>query len=431
MEKLHTLTISLILISVSFAGCFGDSESEISGKEIVNCLDENASNFNPESTSNDDCEFGLKVGTDVYGCTSSQANNYDSNATVSDGSCDYDLDDDGILDWEEIPGCNDIYANNYDNNSTDNDGSCDYDLDDDGILDYNEVLGCTNSTAPNFNQNATDDDGSCIIDSDGDGIYDSQDLCPGYDDGIDADNDSKPDGCEDLIDSDGDGVEDSSDMCPGHDDNIDIDNDSKPDDCDGLIDVDQDGVADYLDICEGYDDNQDTDLDSVPDGCDAFPFDENESMDSDDDGIGDNADYFPYDVNRWHHPLVDSWYLSHENSTLTFYSNGSFSWYSHYTSEIIYGNWSLHNDSIWSGSVISDNLQKDATLVNFHISGNMLVLQEDGLTNVDGSQKWCRPLVRAPYTDSIEMMQSEVDAATPPDFCKLKPVEESSGDDDE
>ena len=58
------------------------------------------------------------------------------------------------------------------------------------------------------------------------------------------------------------------------------------------------------------------------------------------------------------------------------------------------------------------------------ISGNMLVIQKDGVTNVDGSQKWCHPLVRLPYTESIEMMQNEVDVATPPDFCRLKPIEE-------
>ena len=388
MEKLQGLTISLILISLSLAGCIGDSDNEDTGEEFVNCFDEKADNFNPESTSDIDCEYGLQEGKDVYGCTSTQANNYDSNATLSDGSCDYDLDDDGILDWEEVPGCNDILANNFDNNSTDNDGSCDYDLDDDGILDYNEILGCTNLTSNNFNPNATEDDGSCIIDSDGDG------------------------------------VDDSFDMCPGHDDNIDIDNDSKPDDCDGLIDVDRDGVADYLDVCEGYDDNQDVDLDSVPDGCDAFPFDENESMDSDGDGVGDNADYFPYDTHKWHHPLVDSWFSNHEYATLTFYPNGSLSWYLNDTSEIIYGIWSLHNDSIWSGSLVSDDLLKNATLVNFHISGNMLVIQKDGVTNVDGSQKRCHPLVRLPYTESIEMMQNEVDVAMPPDFCRLKPIEE-------
>jgi len=429
MEKLQTLAISLILITVSFAGCMGDSDSEDisedTNEEFVNCLDEKAINFNPESTSNDDCEYGLEGEEDVYGCISSKANNYDSNATLSDGSCDYDLDDDGILDWKEIPGCNDVYANNFDNNSTDNDGSCDYDLDDDGILDHNEVPGCTNSTSSNFNSNATDDDGSCINDSDGDGVYDSQDLCPGYDDGVDIDNDSKPDGCDDLIDSDGDGVEDSSDMCPGHDDNIDIDNDSKPDDCDGLIDVDQDGVADYLDICEGYDDNQDSDLDSVPDGCDAFPFDENESMDSDSDGIGDNADYFPYDTHKWHHPLVDSWYLPRSNATVTFYANGSAVWHIHYTGELLYRNWSNHNDSIFSGQITTD-LMKDGPMVYFHISNNMLVLHA-----VDDNGQGCDPMIRIGYTDTLELMQSEVENATPPDFCTLREVELSSGDDDE
>jgi hypothetical protein len=95
------------------------------------------------------------------GCTNQTANNFDSNAGVNDHSCDYDLDDDGILDIDEIDGCIDPIANNYDANATDDDGSCDYDLDDDGVLDVDEVLGCTNSTANNFNSNATDDDGSC------------------------------------------------------------------------------------------------------------------------------------------------------------------------------------------------------------------------------------------------------------------------------
>ena len=63
-------------------------------------------------------------------------------------------------------------------------------------------------------------------DSDNDGVTNDLDECPGYDDNVDLDNDSIPDGCDDFVDSDGDGVSDSNDRCPNWDDNIDIDNDS-------------------------------------------------------------------------------------------------------------------------------------------------------------------------------------------------------------
>ena len=37
-----------------------------------------------------------------------------------------------------VPGCTDIIANNFDLNATEDDGTCDFDLDDDGILDSDE-----------------------------------------------------------------------------------------------------------------------------------------------------------------------------------------------------------------------------------------------------------------------------------------------------
>ncbi len=60
-----------------------------------------------------------------------------------------------------VSGCTNISANNFNENATEDDGTCDFDLDDDGVLDYDEVDGCTNSNANNFDINATDDDGSC------------------------------------------------------------------------------------------------------------------------------------------------------------------------------------------------------------------------------------------------------------------------------
>ena len=70
----------------------------------------------------------------MLGCTDSIANNFNPNATDEDGSCDYDLDDDGILDVDEMAGCTNLTANNFNSNATDDDGSCDFDLDDDGVL---------------------------------------------------------------------------------------------------------------------------------------------------------------------------------------------------------------------------------------------------------------------------------------------------------
>ena len=71
-----------------------------------------------------------------------------------------------LISAETVDGCTDTTANNYDSNATSDDGSCDYDEDDDGVLDSDEVLGCTDESANNYNSEATDDDGSCQFDQD-------------------------------------------------------------------------------------------------------------------------------------------------------------------------------------------------------------------------------------------------------------------------
>lgn len=79
---------------------------------------------------------------DIYGCTIEQACNYNPEATVNDGSCDF----------ESCVGCMDPEASNYDPEATvDNPNLCEYD-----------ILGCTDETAFNYNPFATVDDGSCI-----------------------------------------------------------------------------------------------------------------------------------------------------------------------------------------------------------------------------------------------------------------------------
>jgi len=85
------------------------------------------------------------VSGSIPGCTDSNAYNYDSAATIYDGSCLYTY-------GNQTAGCTDITANNYDISAVVDDGSCTYD-----------VLGCTDSTATNYDPLATADDGSCIV----------------------------------------------------------------------------------------------------------------------------------------------------------------------------------------------------------------------------------------------------------------------------
>ena len=113
----------------------------------------------------------------IPGCTDHFANNHDAIANEDDGSCDYDLDDDGIPDSDEIAGCTDPLANNHRTTATDDDGSCDYDLDDDGVLDSNEILGCMDTNANNFDNLATEPhDRVCNYDLDDDGVLDDDEV---------------------------------------------------------------------------------------------------------------------------------------------------------------------------------------------------------------------------------------------------------------
>ena len=143
-----------------------------------------------------------------------------------------------------------------------------------------------------------DGDG-CLDDTDLDTVTDDLDLCDGFDDLIDMDNDMIPDGCDSLIDSDDDGVSDEIDLCEGYDDNVDLDNDSIPDSCDQLVDSDNDSIADNDDLCNGYDDSIDVDNDSIPDGCDDL-------VDSDFDGVADEIDLCPNSLIHFGEEVVDS-----------------------------------------------------------------------------------------------------------------------------
>ncbi|MGC6429145.1 MAG: M43 family zinc metalloprotease, partial [Flavobacteriales bacterium] len=88
--------------------------------------------------------FGLSIthdfcigSNDIYGCTNSEADNYNSSANNDDGSC-------------IISGCTNTQADNYNPSANNDDGSC-------------IISGCTNTQADNYNPLANNDDGSCII----------------------------------------------------------------------------------------------------------------------------------------------------------------------------------------------------------------------------------------------------------------------------
>jgi alpha-tubulin suppressor-like RCC1 family protein len=185
MSQLKTMIFTLMMLTVPLAGCTGDDGPV----DVLGCTNVDANNYNENVTKdNGSCDYdldddGIQDRYEVGGCTDNTANNYMISATDYDGSCDYDLDDDGVLDADEILGCTDSAANNYKIRATDDDGSCDYDLDDDGVLDADEILGCTDSTANNYNSEATDEDGSCDYDLDIDITAGTQHTCAILDNG--------------------------------------------------------------------------------------------------------------------------------------------------------------------------------------------------------------------------------------------------------
>ena len=148
----------------------------------------------------------------TLGCTDPTAENYDMDANVDDGSCEYPypctsnellltLEDEESDGWggseliinetsytlqfgDEETFCIELadcwifstiegefmdeasWIISDENNEIIAEGGLPYnnnDVDEDGICDELEVPGCTNPNATNYNSNATDDDGTCII----------------------------------------------------------------------------------------------------------------------------------------------------------------------------------------------------------------------------------------------------------------------------
>ncbi|MGB2157813.1 MAG: hypothetical protein ACPHX0_05025, partial [Flavobacteriales bacterium] len=81
---------------------------------------------------------------EAAGCTDSGACNYDSEANVENGSCEY----------LTCAGCTYAAACNYDDEATIENGSCDFSC---------LFIGCTDAGAINYDAVATEDDGSCLF----------------------------------------------------------------------------------------------------------------------------------------------------------------------------------------------------------------------------------------------------------------------------
>ncbi len=134
-----------------------------------------------------------------------------------------------------------------------------------------------------------------FLDEDGDGVCDPEDECPGFDDTVDINNNSIPDGCETCVligDDDNDGVCNDEDQCPGFDDTIDTNNNGIPDGCESCPDDDNDGVCNDEDQCPGFDDTIDVNNNGIPDGCDGCTDNDNDGICEEDD-CDDNDSNFP------------------------------------------------------------------------------------------------------------------------------------------
>lgn len=184
------------VIDESPFGCYYSGQINIQTFEIEDgCTDEVACNYNEDAVIDDgSCDF-----TCLSGCMNQTACNYDASAIYDDGSCFFNciygcLDisacnfdplantDDGscIFLAACLPGCLDINACNYDASATYEDFSCSYDclfgclevgacnyafeaIYNDFSCDYSCFeIGCTDPLACNFNQYSITDDGSCL-----------------------------------------------------------------------------------------------------------------------------------------------------------------------------------------------------------------------------------------------------------------------------
>jgi hypothetical protein len=183
-------------IDPGLSSCIYSGEIHINCFQIEEgCTDEIACNYNSDAViDNGTCDFSC-----LYGCMSALACNYDPNAIYDDGSCYFNcvygcLDstacnflpeantDDGSCIFLSVcaPGCMDTIACNYDSSATYENGTCNFDClfgcMELGACNYNYEaiyntfncdyscfeLGCTDPAACNYNSFSQTDNGSCL-----------------------------------------------------------------------------------------------------------------------------------------------------------------------------------------------------------------------------------------------------------------------------
>mgnify|MGYP006123726391 CR=1 FL=1 len=80
----------LVAVLAIFSACESDLNGSLepnNGTDIEGCMDPNAMNYNPEATIDDgSCEYDI----DIYGCMDPMAINYNPEATIDDSSCEYE-----------------------------------------------------------------------------------------------------------------------------------------------------------------------------------------------------------------------------------------------------------------------------------------------------------------------------------------------------
>ena len=126
---------------------------------------------------NDSDNDGICDADEIIGCMDSSACNYDETATDDDGclyldailvcggDCPSDQDNDGICD--AIFGCTDSNYQEFNSDATDDDGSC------------ITLMGCLNNNYYEYNSGAVVDNGTCVSrvgDADGDNFVNLNDL---------------------------------------------------------------------------------------------------------------------------------------------------------------------------------------------------------------------------------------------------------------
>ena len=212
----------------------------------------------------------------ISGCTDELACNYNENANEDfegqlcdyaeefydcEGNCIEDIDSDGICDGLEVFGCTNTDADNFNPLATEDDSSC-----------YFTIYGCTDELACNYNELANEDfegqlcdyaeefyncEGNCLEDIDNDGICDELEI-EGCSQDLTACN-YNPLGTQNCVYSE------------------DIFGVSYLD-CDGncVFDTDIDNICDEIDNCpDTYNPNQDDfDLDGIGDSCDGLSLNE-------------------------------------------------------------------------------------------------------------------------------------------------------------